>query len=247
MHPMTTRPTRTSTNVFAQPPRRADGLRVFGHRGASGLAPENTLKSFARAFACGVDGIELDVQLSADGHLVVLHDARVDRTTDGIGRVADLPLDAIERLDAGEGERVPTLADVLAALPETTTCNIELKGTGTAEPVADALAGSERPTLVSAFDHDELRRFHASRPEVPCAPLIGRWRRDVLATAAEVDAWSVNIADRLANGPTVQAIRDAGLRCLVYTVNNVERASDLKRMGVTGVFTDYPDRLIDGG
>lgn len=228
-------------------PQRDDGLWVIGHRGAAGLAPENTLAGFAHAVRLGVDAVELDVHLSADERLVVVHDERVDRTTDGSGKVANTTFAALRRLDAGTGERIPTLDEVLEAVPTRIAVNIELKGRGTAAPVARALAGCTRPLLVSAFDHGELARFHGLCPAIPCAPLLGKWRRGVLETAQTLDAWSVNLADRIADTATVDAVRESGCLCLVYTVNDAERAAALRAMGVAGVFSDFPDRLLARG
>ena len=219
-----------------------DRFLLIGHRGASGLAPENTLASFARAVALGVDGVELDVRL-ADGEIVVIHDDRVDRTTNGSGLVSEMAFDALRSLDAGEGERIPTLAEVLAAVPENVAINVELKGDGTAGPVAEMLAGCERPLLVSSFDHAALARFHAACPAVPCAPLLHHWRRGAEAVARSLDAWAVNIANRIATPAHIAAIRSWGYRCLVYTVGDVARARELEALGANGVFTDYPDRL----
>ena len=225
-------------------PRRDDGLWVIGHRGAAGLTPENTLASFTHAVRLGVDAVELDVHLSADGHLVVIHDERLERTTNGNGKVAEAPLAHLRMLDAGAGERVPTLDEVLEAVPGHIAVNIELKGRGTADAVARAVAHRKRPLLVSAFDHGELARFHSLCPNIPCAPLVGRWRHGVLDTARALGAWSVNLADRIADRTTVDAIRANGRQCLVYTVNDVERATALRALGVGGVFSDFPDRLL---
>lgn len=226
-------------------PQRDDGLWVIGHRGAAGLAPENTLASFSRAVRHGVDAVELDVHLSADGRLVVIHDERLDRTTNGNGQVAARTLAALRRLDAGAGERIPTLDEVLEAVPTRIAVNIELKGPGTAAPVARAVAGWTRPLLVSAFDHAELARFHGLCPATPCAPLLAKWRRGVLDTARTLDAWSLNLADRIADPATVNAVRESGCLCLVYTVNDAERAAALRAIGVAGVFSDFPDRLLE--
>ena len=225
-------------------PQRDDGLWVIGHRGAAGLAPENTLASFSQAVRLGVDAVELDVHRSADGHLVVMHDERVDRTTNGKGQVAATTLAALRRLDAGGGERIPTLDEVLEAVPTRIAVNIELKGRGTAGPVARAVAGRRRPLLVSAFDHAELARFHGLCPAIPCAPLLAQWRRGVLDTARTLGAWSMNLANRIADAATVSAVRESGCLCLVYTVNDAERAAALRTMGVAGVFSDFPDRLL---
>lgn len=232
------------TQTQTRRPKRDDGLWVVGHRGAAGLKPENTLASFARAVDLGVDAIELDVHLTADQHLVVIHDARVDRTTSDTGEVSAMTLDGIKRLDAGDGERIPTLDEVLGAVPVHVAVNIELKGRHTAAPVARAIRSLDRPILVSAFDPAELVRFHALCPTVPCAPLLARWHASVLHAAREVSAWSVNLADRIAEPRLVHAVRRAGYRCLVYTVNDPVRARSLRADGVFGVFSDFPDRLL---
>ena len=220
-------------------------LAIIGHRGAAALAPENTLASFRLAVRLGVDAVELDVQRS--GHeLVVIHDDRVDRTTDGTGRVADLPFEALRRLDAGDGERIPTLEEVLEVVPPSVAVNVELKGADTAAPTAERLEGHQRPLLVSSFDWAELRRFHQRCPGIACAPLCGRWRRDLRKVADELGAWSVNLADRSATADRVAAIRGWGCRCLVYTVNDPDRAVELAALGATGIFTDDPSRFAPG-
>ena len=219
-----------------------DRFLLFGHRGASGLAPENTLAGFAAAVAFGVDGVELDARM-ADGEIVVIHDERVDRTTNGVGFVSEMSFPALRRLDAGDGERIPTLAEVLAAVPARVAVNVELKSADAAAPVARLLAGERRPLLVSSFDHGLLARFRDACPAVPCAPLARRWSDSLEEVAAELDAWSINIADRIATPARVAKVRGWGRRCLVYTVGALRRARALAEMGATGVFTDYPDRL----
>ena len=228
----------TRTPLFPPPPA---GWCIVGHRGAAGLEPENTLASFARAVALAVDAVELDVQV-VEGELVVIHDDTVDRTTNGVGAVAERKLAELRRLDAGGGQTIPLLTEVLAAVPANVGINVELKGADTALPTAERVRKETRPLLVSSFDHAELRRFHATCPQVPCAPLFGRWRR-VLATADEVNATCVNIADRIATPDRIAAIREHGFGCLVYTVNDPERARTLRGFGASGVFTDFPDRV----
>ena len=229
-----------------------DRLLIIGHRGAAGLAPENTVAGFACAVGHGVDGVELDVRM-AGTEVVVLHDDRVDRTTNGTGLVSELSFDELRRLDAGGGEPFPTLEEVLDAVPEHIMVNIELKGSGAAEAVADLVRDRSThrtpagmPTLlVSSFDHDELRRFHELHPGVACAPLAGRWCACLKSTARAVDAWSVNLSRRAATETHIRAVRSWGRHCLVYTVDDPKRAQWLLAMGVTGVFTDYPDRLVE--
>ena len=214
---------------------------VIGHRGAAGLAPENTLPGFALAVRHGVDAIELDVHWAADA-MWVIHDPTLQRTTNAKGALADKSFAALRELDAGGGARIPLLEEVLAATPAAVAVNIELKGAGTATPLANLLHGfDDRDLLVSSFDHDELRRFHALSPQVPVAPLFSRWRRDAWDVAAELDAWSINLNVRLVSAARVAAAHDVGLRLLTYTVNEAELAKRLQDYGVDGIFTDYPD------
>ena len=226
-------------------------MLIIGHRGAAGLAPENTLAGFARAVELGVDGVELDAHV-AGSEVVVIHDERVDRTTNGAGLVRELTFAQLRELDAGNGQTIPTLAEVLDLVPNNMMVNIELKGAGTAEPVAaivgDLAVGLEATDLpallVSSFDHGELRRFHEIQPNVRCAPLADRWGHCLESTARALDAWSVNLSLRVATEAHVKAVRSWGRRCLVFTVNEPDTAQALSAMGVTGVFTDYPDRVV---
>ena len=111
----------------------------IGHRGACGYEPENTLRSFKKALDLGVDTIELDVHKTKDEATVVIHDEKVDKTTNGTGFVADKSLEEIKKLDAGKGEKIPTLEEVLDLVNRKAQVNIELKGEGTARPVADII------------------------------------------------------------------------------------------------------------
>ncbi len=219
---------------------------VIGHRGAAGLAPENTLAAFARAVELGVDAVELDVHV-VESRLVVIHDDDVDRTTDGRGALADHGLAGLRGLDAGGGERIPLLEEVWAMLPATVGVNVELKGKGTGEILPDALPDDGREILVSSFDLGELAAFHARRPDVPCAPLYHRGTGSSMAADARaLGAWSVNVAEGLIDRRLVERLGGAGFRVLAYTVNDAARAAVLREVGVAGVFTDYPDRIVAG-
>ena len=217
------------------------GFAVFGHRGASGLAPENTLASFAKAVELGVYGVELDVHASADGEAVVIHDERVDRTTNGRGLVRELPLRALRQLDAGAGERIPTLWEVLRALPEHVVVNVELKSPASAEPTARVLANARQDVLVSSFDHMTLARFRHLAPDVPCAPLAARWRESLETVALVLDAWAINLADRIATPKRIAAASRWATRCFVYTIDDPARAEELQANGARGVITNRPD------
>lgn len=214
---------------------------IVGHRGAAGLAPENTLPGFELAARLGVDAIELDVHWAYD-ELWVIHDATLDRTTNATGRLTDHRPEFLRQVDAGGGAGIPTLAQVMAATPPHIGINIELKGPGCAAALASFLRGQRhRDLLVSAFAHDELARFHQLCPEIPVAPLYSRWRADAWEVAAGLQAWSVNLAARLVTRKRTVAAHAKGLRVLAYTVNEPAVARRLASYEVDGIFTDYPD------
>ena len=143
----------------------------IGHRGAMGYAPENTLKSFDLAIQMGAPMIEIDVTQCASGEAVVIHDDRVDRTTNGEGYVSDLSLAELKKLDAGDGEQIPTLKETLDALRGKCHLNVELKSERVVEEVVKVLlmelqAGNwDASTLmISSFDHHALRKFQKLMP-----------------------------------------------------------------------------------
>lgn len=216
---------------------------IIGHRGAAGLLPENTLPSFARAVALGVQAVELDVHRCEDT-LVVIHDDTLDRTTNGRGSVATAPLSTLRALDAGGGAVVPTLAEVFELLPPEIGINIELKGAGTAELLADWLPDpGRRAVLLSSFEHGLLRTFRRQRTDYPVAPLFGRSNPRLIDIALEFGSGYVNLSRKLVTAALMQPLLEADLRVLVYTVNDLREARKLYRLGVWGLFTDYPDRI----
>lgn len=219
----------------------------IGHRGARGYEPENTLLSIRRALELGADGIEIDVHL-CEGRVVVIHDRRVDRTTDGRGRVLRKRFDALRALDAGKGERIPTLEEVFDTVNRRAFINVELKGRGTAEPVAALIdryveASGWRPEdfLVSSFQHRELRQL-AGRG-IPLGILFSRqpWRFAKLA--AELGAATINTHLRFTRPEFIEKAHALGLRVFVYTVNAPADIARMRRFGADGVFTDFPDRV----
>lgn len=220
---------------------------IIGHRGAAGLAPENTLDGFRKAAALGVDAVELDVHRLEDA-LVVIHDDALDRTTSGRGPLKAYSLAAVRRLDAGGGQRVPLLEEVLAALPINVGVNIELKALGTAElavPLAERELALGRDMLISSFDFDELGHAAAlGSSALKIALLFGRWPRAGWQVARRLQAWSVNLSLETASERLIRQAGERGLKALVYTVNDRPTADRLMAWGATGVFTDFPDRLV---
>src|SRR5918994_243049 len=160
---------------------------IYAHRGASAMHPENTLRAFRQALVSCVDGIELDVHATADGIPVVIHDRNVERTTNGTGYVDELPLARLETFDAGDGERVPRLAEVLALVGDAAHLDVEIKGTGIERAVLDVLA--QYPAVgwaISSFAWDTLRAVRRLDAVAEVWPLAERVDDDLIAVSAEL-------------------------------------------------------------
>lgn len=217
---------------------------IIGHRGAAGLAPENTLASFRRAVELGVDGVELDVY-NIQGHLLVLHDDTLERTTNGRGRVQETSLEKLRELDAGQGQQIPLLEEVYNLIPPPIGINIELKGEATAGLTAQLIRNfPQHASLVSSFSFPELQRFRRVDPVTKVAPVFHKTHPDMLDIARELDAWSIHLSRRIMNRSLCDQIRAAGFECLVWTVNSPKEGEKFREMGAKGIFTDYPDRFL---
>jgi len=230
-------------------------IQVIAHRGASGTCPENTLAAFRRAEALGAHMIELDVQLTRDREVVVLHDDTLERTTDGRGILGRWTLAEVRRLDAGSwfapefaGESVPTLAEVLEAvrLP----MNVELKADGSPGLADRALAvveeaGALGRVVFSSFDPSALLRLRGLTADAGLGVL---WARRGLAPAIDfakrVAARGLHLRKTLASPESLAAAREAGLVVRVWTVNEPREFAPLQAAGASGVFTDYPERFL---
>lgn len=223
---------------------------IIGHRGASGHQPENTLAAFRAAEAMGCAWVELDVHL-LEGTLLVIHDDQVDRTTSGSGTLSELGLKAVRELDAGRGERVPTLNEVLAELGGRVSVNIELKGPGTAAPVSQLLdiqcatsTWQPQQFLLSSFDHHELTAADARYNR---GVLWGRPQPNMVADSVRLGGQWMNIARRSATQRLVREAQEAGLKVAVYTVNELDHMQEMAAIGVDAIFSDYPDRGLQAG
>ena len=230
---------------------------IFAHRGASAHAPENTLAAFELALAQGADGIELDAKLSADGHVVVIHDATVDRTTDRHGRVKDMSLVELRSLDAGtffaekyRREKVPTLEEVFEALGKRMFVNVELTnynspGDHLVESVCMLVKkfGLQKQVLFSSFFASNLSKARGLLPEVPRGllafhGLLGAWARSFGFAFGKYQALHPNLKD--VTPQQVQRVHRLKRRVHVWTVNTTEDMRRLFRWGVDAIFTDDP-------
>jgi len=239
-------------------------LLIIAHRGSSGEYPENTLSAFTAAARDGADWCELDVQLSRDGILVVIHDSTVDRTTDGHGGVAAMTIAELKTLDAGGkfnrkfheksdgksaakfiGERLPTLDEVFDAVAGRCGLNIELKAKGTGRAVADLIRRRDAydSAIVSSFDRDELAIVARTDPTIRLGVLGERHPAAMFEAARTLGAWSVNPRFDLATAEFCAEAHRRGLRVLTWTVDAPDVMRRLASIGVDGIMTNYPGRL----
>lgn len=221
----------------------------IGHRGAKGYAPENTLRSLAKAMELGAGWVEVDVYY-VDHHLVVIHDETLERTTNGRGLLRDKSFAYIRSLDAGDGEKIPTLEEVLDLTWKKAGINIELKGTDTSRPLVELLRKKITPEwglenfLVSSFDHQILYETRKLDADVKIGLLLNGKPENYRKTAEDLKAYSINLNIFFVKKEIVMDAHSLGLKVFVYTVNKPHDIKKLIAMGVDGVFTDYPDRVL---
>ena len=232
--------------------------RVIAHRGGGALAPENTLAALEVAARHGCRAVEFDVRLSADGTPVLIHDATLERTTDGRGRVARTSDAVLQTLDAGRrygiafaGEPLPTLRQAIErCLTLGLWANIELKieagretayGETVAHLVATAWQGG--PPLLSSFSAAALAAARRAAPELPRALLVSNLGGDWQGQACDLSCVAIHTAAHRVRPPIIDAARRAGLALACYTVDDPDEAARLFAAGVDAVFTDRPDRV----
>jgi len=226
---------------------------LFAHRGAKGHEPENTLAAFAKALDLGARWMETDVYVVED-ELVVFHDGRLERTTNGTGYVSESSLEYLRSLDAGKGQRIPFLTEVLDLIEGKSGINIELKGPGTATRVAVLIKQLLTNTswrrdqfIVSSFDIPELLAFVRMMPEIRVGVLTANIPLDYAEFAEPLNAWSIHASMEFINREFVDDAHGRGKKLFVYTVNHPEDYERLRKLGIDGVFSDFPDRFLSGG
>jgi glycerophosphoryl diester phosphodiesterase len=224
------------------------GFLIIGHRGAAGHEPENTLRSIRKAIELGAGAVEFDVHC-LEGRLVIFHDSILERTTNGRGLLARTPFARLRELDAGQGERIPTLEEVCEAVDRRAKLHIELKGRGTALPVAATIDRYVRDHgwryddfLVSSFHHDELAQLAGQ--SIPLGILFSNSPARFASLAEKLHAYSIHCKAAYVTPGLLDQAHRLGLKVFVYTVNDPAEITRLRNLGVDGVFTDFPERAI---
>lgn len=222
-------------------------MLIYGHRGASATEPENTLLAFRRAIEMGAEGLELDVQATSDRVPVILHDRELTRTTSGSSAVDLIDFDTLRGFDAGSGERVPTLAETLELVGDRVHLDIEVKQGGIEREVLDVLA--QYPDVrwaISSFDWTTLERIRALSPEADLWLLAVLVNDSLFHTARRLRASGVSLHHSALTEPTAKRLIDAGLKIVIWTVNDVAEAARVRALGAAGLCTDAPDVIIAG-
>lgn len=227
----------------------------IAHRGSRYRSPENTMSSFSKAIEEGADYLELDVRLSGDGHVVVSHDARLNRTSNGSGRVRRQDLSQLKALDFGawfhedfKNEAMPTLKEVLDTFPKT-GLNIEIKAPGMEAHLVQLLQNYSHRTdlIVSSFFINILKRVQNLNSQIPLGLIISQefgWQRKV-SRCKELNFFSVHLEQSLITKDTIQVVRNSNLKMIPWTrtILSDERIIELIQFEIYGLINDFPEQL----
>jgi glycerophosphoryl diester phosphodiesterase len=222
-------------------------IKVLGHRGARVYEPENTLRSFKKAIELGVDQIELDLHFSRDGQLMVIHDDKLNRTTNGEGFIKDFTLDELKKLDAGKGKKIPSLQEVIDLVRDTGIfLQIELKELNMGKPVLEVIQKNdfEEKVMVISFLHKELISLKELNSKIKTGILIDRESIDPLKRLRQTKADAVSMRYTLVNKKLVEQLHQNDIELTVWVVNELKNVKRMIKLGVDIIGTDRPDLVI---
>ncbi|WP_226673481.1 glycerophosphodiester phosphodiesterase [Rossellomorea aquimaris] len=237
-------------------------MKLFAHRGVSGEAPENTLAAFKAAAESGAHGIELDVQLTKDGQIVVIHDETIDRTTNGTGYVKDMTWEQLRTYDAGswfhstfQGESIPSLEevlDVVTAHHDSMIINIELKNDQFDYPHLEGKVlellnekGMKEQTIISSFNPESLKRVRELDPDIETGFLFEGIPANIMDRIKPLQVNAIHCDASFAQSPKGRNVMDMGMPLRVFTINTMEEFQLVKKTGVEVVMTDYPGLFLE--
>lgn len=223
---------------------------IIGHRGAMGHETENTLASIQKAMDLGVDMIEIDVFNVKSGETVVFHDATLERLTNAGGSIEDWNYVALQKVVLEGGHQIPTLQEVLKLIDHKVKLNIELKGAGTANRVNFIVnyyikekGWKLEDFIISSFNWDELKTMRALNADMPIAILTEDDPVEAIPIAKDLKAEAINPNFKMLNDDNNFKIQEAGFKIYVWTVNEPQDILSMKRFGVDGIITNYPERV----
>lgn len=227
---------------------------IIAHRGASSIAPENTLKAFKKAIELKADCIEFDIHKSKDGEIVIMHDANTYRTTGHYGSVKEMTLEELRQLDCGDGEKIPTLRELVRLAKGKIGLNCEVKVRGIAEQIIKILneEDSLKTTIISSFKHDILLKIQKLEPRIKLASLeptktgwIRSWisRRKLIRVAINNKFYAINPFFKLVNRNFIAKTHNNNLKIFPWTVNSDSAIKKLINLGVNGIITNDVEKV----
>ena len=218
---------------------------VIAHRGASAYEPENTLRAVKKALYLGADMVEVDVRATRDGHIVVIHDEKVDRTTNSRGYVKNMTLEELKRLDEGMGERVPTLEEVAQLVKGKAKLVIEIKVPGIEDKVLQIIDqnGLGEEVLITSFYHPILKHIKGLDPKVRTGAIISSRPVRPVQLALDAEANALFPKYIYVDSEMVEEARRQGIAVYPWTIDNIEEAKHLIKLRVDGIVTNKPDIL----
>lgn len=222
---------------------------TIGHRGAMGHATENTLASVQKAMDLHVDMIEIDVFKIKSGEIIVFHDESLDRLTNTSGFIQDFTWQELSQIKLTSGDSIPLLSEVISLVHGKCPINIELKGLETAKATIEIIQQSLNETiftnhfLISSFHFNELEKVRKYNQNISIGVLAEQFSDDLLAFAQEIYAFSIHLSYKILNENILQNIQNKGFKVFVYTVNEVNNIEKFKKMGVDGIFCNFPERM----
>jgi glycerophosphoryl diester phosphodiesterase len=223
-------------------------VKVLGHRGCAGIEPENTMRAFKRAMDLGVDFIELDVRKSRDKKLVVIHDDKVDRTTNGNGSVRDLTFEEIRKLDAGKGEKIPSLEEAIDLLKKgKQRIAIEIKEPDTLDEILKIVMeeGLSSKVIIVSFWHNVLTRIKEIEPEIKTGAIFVGRPVDAVSLAKAAQSELLCLKHKFIDEEVVVECHENDIEVNAWVVNEIEDIRRVMELGVDIISSDYPDRVLE--
>jgi len=236
--------------IFMNCSEKSNTLFTIGHRGAMGHETENTLASIQKALDLNVDMIEIDVFKIKSGEIVVFHDEKIDHLTNGSGDIESLDLEGLKNLTVKGNHKIPLLSEVLDVINHKVPLNIELKGPGTSEGVINIIniyMDNEGwvldDFLISSFNWEELEHMRRINKDIEIAVLTEDNPLDAISIANDLNAVAINPYYLSLTQENVSEIKSQGFKIYTWTVNDTEQISNMRELGVDGIFTNYPERV----
>ncbi len=219
---------------------------IFGHRGASSIEPENTMRAFTQAFQDGADGIEFDVRLTADNQMVIIHDTLIDRTSNGIGLVSQKTYQELLKFDFGKGEKILLLEDVLKKFGNQKWLNIEIKEQGFEKQLLEMLDKLKinQKYVISSFEISVLQKIKELNSEIPTAFLYQTARLNLQALISKSQCDGIHPKHTIVNRRLFSEARYYRLALRVWTIDSQRKAWKLTKLGIDGIITNNPKKLF---